>query len=877
MWESGTLRFKNVPLKSKLVIFIVVGVFLILAVSTAVIIGTVTSQEEKLAYEKSIEMAGNYANQFDAQMEANQAVARTLALTMAEYGASDREEAMNILERILEENPQLIGVYLGYEPNAFDGRDRDYINTSGHDVTGRFVPYCNKIEGPMTIEPLVHYDSSDYYQLPKATGRDILTEPYFYEGVFMVSYDSPVFKGGEFAGIAGVDVPLEYVDEVASNIRTFDTGYAFMVSNTGVFLSHPTQKDWIGKKSLSDFNVKEIKSAASDIRQGIGGHIEVKDPTTGKTVIMFYEPVKTGDFAFVLVVPKEEMLAGVTDLRDRLLIISAVSILFMAALAYMIARSITRPIDDIVDDFKNIAQEAVKGKLDVRANIDVEVDFQEIPVGLNEILKAVVVPVRETIRVTNALAKGELKERVKADVQGEFRELGDTLDKFSETLNMIIDDSNAVLTAFQNNDFKREILVHGQGDFKLLTDGIEETRRALGLITMKRREAEKALLDYAMELEHSNKLKEEMERVINNSPVIVFLWKYKPGWPADFVSENIVRLGYEVEDFTSKRILYEDIVHPEDLEKMHEELEGNVESGCDLYTSEYRIFTKSGEVRWVDERTFIQRDEKGEIHLQGVILDITEHKKAEEALLQIEEIHKKEIHHRIKNNLQVISTLLYLESGNFSDKKVVEAFKESQHRVKSMALVHEKLYQSEDMVSVDFADYIKDLSDYLFHSYSVGSGKVSLRLDVDNIFLGMDTAVPLGIIINELVSNALKHAFSKEENGEICIQLHRNERRSLYRENYKNTETQVSVSEKTDRTGISRAQEYKKADDKLTLIVRDNGRGFPKGLDFRGTDSLGLQLVTALVDQINGSIELDASKGTGFKIIFQELKYKPRV
>ncbi len=641
MWESGTLRFKNVPLKSKLVIFIVVGVFLILAVSTAVIIGTVTSQEEKLAYEKSIEMAGNYANQFDAQMEANQAVARTLALTMAEYGASDREEAMNILERILEENPQLIGVYLGYEPNAFDGRDRDYINTSGHDVTGRFVPYCNKIEGPMTIEPLVHYDSSDYYQLPKATGRDILTEPYFYEGVFMVSYDSPVFKGGEFAGIAGVDVPLEYVDEVASNIRTFDTGYAFMVSNTGVFLSHPTQKDWIGKKSLSDFNVKEIKSAASDIRQGIGGHIEVKDPTTGKTVIMFYEPVKTGDFAFVLVVPKEEMLAGVTDLRDRLLIISAVSILFMAALAYMIARSITRPIDDIVDDFKNIAQEAVKGKLDVRANIDVEVDFQEIPVGLNEILKAVVVPVRETIRVTNALAKGELKERVKADVQGEFRELGDTLDKFSETLNMIIDDSNAVLTAFQNNDFKREILVHGQGDFKLLTDGIEETRRALGLITMKRREAEKALLDYAMELEHSNKLKEEMERVINNSPVIVFLWKYKPGWPADFVSENIVRLGYEVEDFTSKRILYEDIVHPEDLEKMHEELEGNVESGCDLYTSEYRIFTKSGEVRWVDERTFIQRDEKGEIHLQGVILDITEHKKAEEALLQIEEIHKK--------------------------------------------------------------------------------------------------------------------------------------------------------------------------------------------------------------------------------------------
>ena len=207
------------------------------------------------------------------------------------------------------------------------------------------------------------------------------------------------------------------------------------------------------------------------------------------------------------------------------------------------------------------------------------------------------------------------------------------------------------------------------GTLSSLRMGLKRPARALDLVTAQRREAEKALLDYAMELERSNKLKEEMERVINNSPVIVFLWKYEPRWPAEFVSENITRLGYEVEDFTSKKIFYGDIVHPEDLEKMHEELARNVESGCDVYTSEYRIFTRSGEVRWVDERTFIQRDEKAEVHLQGIILDITEHKKAEEALLQIEEIHKKEIHHRIKNNLQVISTLLYLESGNFSDQE----------------------------------------------------------------------------------------------------------------------------------------------------------------------------------------------------------------
>jgi PAS domain S-box-containing protein len=844
-----------------------------------VIISTVTTQEEKLAYQQSVEMASNYANQFDTDMKANLVIARTISTTMESYETADRDEALLILENLLRDNPHLLGTYVAFEPNSFDGKDSEYINAPAHDKTGRFVPYWNKINGTASVSPLLHYNTSDYYQLPKATKGDVLTEPYFYEGIFIVSYVSPIIKDGNFAGIGGVDVSLDYVDEVASSIRTFDTGYAFMVSNTGILLSHPTHKDWIGKKHLYDFEGQEIKKAALDIKNGISGRLETRDPATGKTVIMFYEPVETGDFAFVLVVPKEEMLAGVTDLRDRLLIISAISILFMAALAYMIARSITKPIDDIVDDFKNIAQEAVKGKLDVRANTDVEIDFREIPNGLNEILRAVIVPIRETIRVTNALAKGELKERVNVDVQGEFRELGDTLDKFSETLNRIIDDSNAVLTAFQNNDFKREILVHGHGDFKLLTDGIEETRRALDLVTTQRREAEKALLDYAMELERSNKLKEEMERVINNSPVIVFLWKYEPGWPAEFVSENITRLGYEVKDFTSKKVFYEDIVHPEDIEKMHEELARNVESGCEVYTSEYRIFTRSGEVRWMDERTFIQRDEKNEIHLQGIILDITENKKAEEVLLQIEEIRKKEIHHRIKNNLQVISTLLYLESGSFSDTKVMEAFKESQHRVKSMALVHEKLYQSEDMVSVDFADYIQDLSSYLFQSYSVGNGKLSLRLDVDNIFLGMDTAVPLGIIINELVSNALKHAFSRGEDGEICIQLHRNRRGSRSkRENYKNAEGQVAKCEKIDCNGINSSIQGKNMlEDRLTLIVRDDGKGFPKCLDFRNTDSLGLQLVTALVDQINGSIELDTSRGTEFKIIFQELKYKPGV
>jgi two-component sensor histidine kinase len=184
-----------------------------------------------------------------------------------------------------------------------------------------------------------------------------------------------------------------------------------------------------------------------------------------------------------------------------------------------------------------------------------------------------------------------------------------------------------------------------------------------------------------------------------------------------------------------------------------------------------------------------------------------------------------------------------------------------------MALVHEKLYQSEDMVSVDFADYIKNLLDYLFQSYSLDSGKVSLKLDVEKVFLGMDTAVPLGIIVNELVSNSLKHAFAGEEKGEIYIELHRStENSTLQEKNPENPGNTNAKQQNNERTGLNGTLENK--EEKLTLIVRDNGMGFPEKLDFRNTASLGLQLVTTLVDQIEGDIRLDRSRGTEFEISF---------
>lgn len=211
-----------------------------------------------------------------------------------------------------------------------------------------------------------------------------------------------------------------------------------------------------------------------------------------------------------------------------------------------------------------------------------------------------------------------------------------------------------------------------------------------------------------------------------------------------------------------------------------------------------------------------------------------------ETSLWEKEILLKEIHHRVKNNLQVISSLLSLQAKHVTDDQVFEMFRESRDRVKSMSLAHERLYQSPDLAQIDFAAYIRDLVIHSFRSYRDRSALITLRIDADDVSPGLDTAIPCGLIINELVSNALKHAFPDNRKGEIRIGLHSENGQTI-------------------------------------LTVSDDGVGFPADLDFRDTDSLGLQLVTTLVEQLEGSIELDNREGTVFKITFTEPPDRERI
>ncbi|UTB32319.1 MAG: PAS domain S-box protein [Methanobacterium sp. ERen5] len=221
------------------------------------------------------------------------------------------------------------------------------------------------------------------------------------------------------------------------------------------------------------------------------------------------------------------------------------------------------------------------------------------------------------------------------------------------------------------------------------------------------------------------------------------------------------------------------------------------------------------------------------------LMDITERKTAENQIkssLKEKNILLKEIHHRVKNNMQIISSLLSLQTKYVNDEEALDILKESQNRVRSMAIIHEKLYQSKDLSQINFADYIQSLVSNLFYSYNANNTHIKPVYDIEDLSLNIDTAVPCGLIISELVSNSLKYAFPTKKIGEILVSL-------------------------------------KYMEGKYQLIVSDNGVGMPK-VNVNKLDSLGLLLVFNLTEQLEGNITIKRDHGTEFIITFEEISYK---
>ena len=406
-------------------------------------------------------------------------------------------------------------------------------------------------------------------------------------------------------------------------------------------------------------------------------------------------------------------------------------------------------------------------------------------------------PLAELRESLAGVGKGKLDTRVKIRSRDEIGDLGDYFNKMAENLER---------TTTSISNLEREITERKQTEQEL-----RET-------------------------------KERLHYLVGSSPAVIYTSEPSGDYGATFVSENVkMQFGYEPQQFTKDPGFWASHIHPEDTQRVFNDLPHLFE--VDVHSYEYRFLHNDGTYRWIYDEMKLLRDPEGRpLEIIGYWADVTERKQAETAMnesLVEKETLLKEVHHRVKNNMQVISSLLRMQAGKVKDKDVLAMLKDSQNRIQSMALVYNKLYQSQNLASINMADYIKELTTGLIKSYTTSPSRVTASIDPSDVSLGIDMAIPCVLVINELVINSLKYAFPENRTGQIAISL------------------------KED------------GNQELELVVSDNGVGIPEGINLANTSTLGLKLVTNLVEnQLDGKIELDRTQGTTFKITIRREEEK---
>jgi len=395
-----------------------------------------------------------------------------------------------------------------------------------------------------------------------------------------------------------------------------------------------------------------------------------------------------------------------------------------------------------------------------------------------------------------------------------------------------------ILDYLRNHNDPIELKIEVDGGFEyievhhapIVKEGKIFAIQIIGRNITKRKTAENALIESKKRLHDVNTY---LEAIINASPfAIVDLHmdgRVKSLWnPA---AENI--FGWKKMEVLGKPLPFFD----EDKGIKYENIMQNVLSGEFKSDLELECARNDGEQIYTMMATApllnVDNNIQGVMATFADISDMIMAEKQIKASLEEKEVLLREIHHRVKNNLQIISSLMSLQSEYTREPETLKMFQESKNRIRSMALIHEKLYQSGDMAHIDFGEYLKSLVEMLSSFHKEKKDDVAVRLNCDNVFLEIDTAISMGLVVNELVSNCFKHAFPMEGRGEIGISL-------------------------------------SKMGDGYLLEVADDGVGLPEGFDLESTSTLGLLIVQTLTMQLKGSLEIETDNRTIFSIFFKE-------
>lgn len=388
-----------------------------------------------------------------------------------------------------------------------------------------------------------------------------------------------------------------------------------------------------------------------------------------------------------------------------------------------------------------------------------------------------------------------------------------------------------MFTASGNEEVAVEAMKQGLDDYVLKSSGHFLRLPVAVRGALKKMEQKKKIDEISKKLKESEKRYRTLTENIND-----IIYSLDPNGVITYISPQVKKYGYSSRDFLGKHIseLAQNMV-PEDQSRMMDDFVRAVKGGEEKLT-EYRFLAQNGQIYWLENYSRIQRDNKGRVTgVIGVLRDITEAKKVQEELqksLREKEILLREIYHRVKNNMQIMASLLRLQARQAQDERTKELFRESQARIRTMALVHERLYQSEDFSSIDFSDYINHMAVHLMSLYHEKSRNIDLEIKSQGVYLDINRAIPCALLLNELITNALKHAFPLNQPGKLTIILEKRPRGKYY------------------------------------LLVEDNGVGLSPEIDIEKAETLGLQLINDLTVQLGGQLKVYRNQGTAFEVVF---------
>ena len=413
-----TIKFNLIK---KLMLIVLSISVLTLGITVFVLTNQSSGQITELSLNSGKNLAKENAYAIKSEIEAALDSARTLSETMegsvGQGGTMTREVANNILKRVLDANPNFLGVYVGFEPNAFDGKDKQYQNTLGHDTSGRFVPYWNRIGGSVNMVPMVDYDkegAGDYYLTPKKTGQETIVEPYIYEGALMTSLCVPIHdKYNKFIGIVGVDIDLYPLSKKINQKKILTSGYSFLLSNQGIYAGHPEEL-LMGYAKPDQINVNQIAKSTTDgtnsymkskatqealgnlakfatrqektkavqqqilskMQEGKEGYVEVNDAYYQKDGYIVFVPVNIGKtttpWSFAVSLPKDEILEPVTRMTQLGLLVAFISIVLLALVLIFTVRKLFIPLASLETAAKKLTEGDLTVKLDnVKTNDEI--------------------------------------------------------------------------------------------------------------------------------------------------------------------------------------------------------------------------------------------------------------------------------------------------------------------------------------------------------------------------------------------------------------------------------------------------------------------------------------------------------------------------